>query len=66
MCELPLNFLKDVYLFSFGIFQVLIAASELPLFSGRQAHSLLWSAGFSLQWRPLLQSTDSRSGLQFS
>ena len=49
-----------IYIFYFWLHWVFIAALGLSLVAASGGYSLLWCAGFSLQWLLLLRSTGSR------
>ena len=53
-------FNKFIYLFIYWLHWVFVAACGLSLVAMSRSYSLLWFAGFSLQWLPLLWSMDSR------
>ena len=56
-----IHFLKNKFIyFYFWLRWVFVAAHGLSLVAASGGYSLLWCAGFSLQWLLLLWSTDSR------
>ena len=62
----PINFITNFFFFFLNLFiyfwlhWVFIAARRLSLVAESGSYSLLWCAGFSLQWLLLLWSTGSR------
>ena len=57
LIQVVLFFLKNYY---FWLNWIFIAVCELSLVLANGGYSLLWDAGFSLQWLRLLRSTGSR------